>query len=84
MSKNSFTNKIMKLINKSRYGLTRPEIYKLVSNEYENTAESIAVYLSLLVRRGRLRVDDKRDCECCGKPYTVYRLTDKEKMWLAE
>lgn len=80
----SFTQKLLKTMAKSRQGMTRPEIWKLMADLYGNDPEALSVYLCQLVRKGSLRTDGRRECPGCMREHIVYRITEKGRMrlWL--
>jgi hypothetical protein len=80
----SFTHKLLKLMDKSRQGLTRPQIWDKLSEEYGNDPEALAVYLSMLVRKKKLRRDGFMPCPGCGRDHAVYRITEEGRtaLWL--
>ena len=80
----SFTHKLLKLLDKSRQGLTRPQIWDQLNEEYDNDPQALAVYLSQLVRKKRLRRDGCSPCPGCNRELAVYRITEEGRtaLWL--
>lgn len=72
---------VMKIVAAARDGITPLMLDKeLEQRDIEYYWTSIT--LSVLVRRGLLRVDGKYCCDKCGKSAICYRITDDGRIYL--
>lgn len=78
--KNPITIYILEILNHSRDGMTAKEIWHLLPDV--DDFRTLHVTLSAMVKRGKARVDGKKECLSCHCAYTCYRITDEGRIHL--
>lgn len=81
MNKMNKNLEIMKIVVAERNGIT-PNQVMLKLEEKEIEYYWCDITLSMLVKRGLLRVDGKYNCDKCGKSAICYRVTDAGRIYL--
>lgn len=78
----SKTQRILSMAAIRRQGVTTRYVFNKL-DDYD-CIRNLRSYLSLLVKRGLLRLDGKLDCPGCGHPAFCYRITDAGRIHLNE
>jgi hypothetical protein len=79
--KNNLTERILRLVATTRFGMGATQIYEKIDHCDKNT---VRVIICAIAKRGYLIKDNKDECETCHHPYRLYRISQEGKEYLAK